>query len=84
VTRLQKRIVKMRQHPRNVPSDELVSVLLSLGFERRGGKGSHQCFKHPGLPEVKLTVPKQNPLRRTYVVQALNAIHKLVELDDDD
>lgn len=84
MTRLQKRIRKIQQNPRNVPCEELISVLLSLGFECRGGKGSHECYKHPRLPEIKLTIPRQNPLKSVYVVQALRAIYTLEELDDND
>jgi predicted RNA binding protein YcfA (HicA-like mRNA interferase family) len=79
MTRLAKRIEKIERNPKNVSSDELISVLISLGFERSGGKGGHQCYKHPSLSHIKLTIPKQNPLRRAYVIQALNAVHQLLE-----
>lgn len=83
MTRLEKRIRKLRQSPRNISSRELINVLVSLGFELRGGKGSHQCYKHPELPQIKLTVPEQNPLGEVYVKQALDAINKLKELEDN-
>jgi predicted RNA binding protein YcfA (HicA-like mRNA interferase family) len=83
VTRLEKRIRRLRQSPRNISSRKLISILVSLGFELRGGKGSHKCYKHPKLPQIKLTVPQQNPLREMYVKQALNAINKLKELEDN-
>jgi hypothetical protein len=35
------------------------------------------------LPQIKLTVPQQNPLKEVYVKQALNAINKLKELEDN-
>ncbi len=79
MTRLAKRIEKIERNPGNVSSDELLHVLIGLGFERSGGKGSHQCYRHPDLPHVKLTIPRQNPLCRAYVIQALNAIHQLLE-----
>jgi predicted RNA binding protein YcfA (HicA-like mRNA interferase family) len=83
VTRLEKRIRKLRQSPRNISSRELINILVSLGFELRGGKGSHQCYKHPKLPQIKLTVPQQHPLKVQYIRQALNAISKLRELEDN-
>ena len=47
-----KRVQKLLDSPGNFPSDELIAVLLSLGFNEKGGKGSHRCFKHPDLPGV--------------------------------
>jgi predicted RNA binding protein YcfA (HicA-like mRNA interferase family) len=82
VSKLDKKINRLRENPKNVSSRELKSILHSLGFELRGGKGSHECFKHPRVPEVKITVPKQTPLKKVYVIQALNVINKLMELED--
>jgi predicted RNA binding protein YcfA (HicA-like mRNA interferase family) len=84
VTKLEKRIQRLEQNPRSISSKELSSILTALGFECRGGKGSHECYKHPKLPEIKLTVPDQNPLKQPYVAKALDAIHRLEELEDDD
>jgi hypothetical protein len=36
------------------------------------------------MPGVKLTVPRQNPLRKAYVIQALKAIQELMELEGDE
>lgn len=79
-----KRVHKLLDSPGNIRSDELIAVLLSLGFVEKGGKGSHRCFRHPELPFVKLTVPKQNPLRRAYVTKAIEAISELLDAEDDD
>jgi len=79
VTGLDRRIRRLAQNPKGVSSAELISVLVSVGFEERGGKGSHRCFRHPKVPGVFLTVPKQNPLGRAYVVHALNAINRVLE-----
>ena len=77
-----KRVQRLLDSPNNVRSDELIAVLLALGFEEKGGKGSHRCYKHPDLPNVKLTVPKQNPLRRAYVTKAIEAITELLDAED--
>jgi predicted RNA binding protein YcfA (HicA-like mRNA interferase family) len=76
-------VQKLLDSPGNVRSDDLISVLLSLGFHEKGGKGSHRCFKHPDLPHVKLTVPRQNPLRRAYVTKAIEAIAELLDAEDE-
>ena len=78
-----KRVQKLLDSPGNVPSDQLIAVLLSLGFNEKGGKGSHRCFKHPDLPGVKLTIPKQNPLRKVYVTKAIEAISELLDAEDE-
>jgi len=78
-----KRVERLLDSPSNVASDELISALLALGFEEKGGKGSHRCFKHADLPHVKLTVPKQNPLRRAYVIKAVEAIRELLDTEDE-
>ena len=84
MTKLDKRIRKLEQGPRSVSSEELITILVALGFEHRGGKGSQQCYQHPLLPHIKLTIPKQNPLLQGYVKQALKVIHELRELIGDD
>lgn len=82
MTSLEKRIQKLRNQPRGISSDQLERVLDSLGFQERKGRGSHKCFKHPQLPGVLLTVPKQNPLYETYIKQALKAIDRLLEIEE--
>jgi predicted RNA binding protein YcfA (HicA-like mRNA interferase family) len=84
VTRIEKRIQRIERNPNNVSGEELVSILASLGFECRGGKGSHRCYRHPKAPHILLTVPMQSPLRRVYVMQALKAIRRLEEVLDDE
>lgn len=79
-----KRVRKLLDSPSNVRSEELIAVLQELGFEEKGGKGSHRCFRHPDLPHVKLTIPRQNPLRRVYVTKALDAISELLDAEDED
>jgi predicted RNA binding protein YcfA (HicA-like mRNA interferase family) len=83
VSKKLKRLQRLIQNPRDIPSDELIRILESFGFERKGGSGGHQCYKHSDLPEVKLTIPKQNPLFRNIVVQAINAIQKVIGLNDE-
>lgn len=35
---------------------EIKADLMALGFTDRGGKGSHTNWKHPALPNVRVTV----------------------------
>lgn len=81
MTKLDKRLQRIERNPRNVARDDLVSLLKSYGFVCRGGKGSHSCFKHPELPEIKLTIPRK--LKPGIVKQALEAIYRLKEIEED-
>ena len=80
MTRREKRLERMASNPRNVSRKELISLLEAFGFVRRGGKGSHTCYKHPGLPDVKLTIPAG--LKVTYVKQVLEAIYRVREIEE--
>ena len=85
MSRLEKRIAGLRDKPRGTSVDELISILVKLGFERRDrGRAPHYGYKHPRLPHIKLTIPKsQNPLKSYLIKQALTAIDMLMELEDD-
>jgi predicted RNA binding protein YcfA (HicA-like mRNA interferase family) len=83
LAKLEKRIQKLYDSPRNISDRELINILEMLGFEERGGKGSHTVYKHPKLPHP-LTVPDQNPLKVGYVVQARKIIAELLELLEDE
>jgi predicted RNA binding protein YcfA (HicA-like mRNA interferase family) len=79
MTKKDKALEKLRQNQKNVRFEELVAVLLALGFEmKEGGKGSHVVFKIPGQPP--LTVPRQKPfLKPIYVKMALEIITTLAD-----
>ena len=81
MTRRDKRLERMARNPRNVSRNELISLLEAYGFVYRGGKGSHVCYKHSALPEVKRTIPMK--VTETYVKQALEAIYRLREIEEN-
>jgi len=81
VTSREKRLQRMALNPRNASRREVISLLESHGFVRRGGKGSHTCYKHPRLPDVKLTIPAG--LKATYVKQVLEAIYRVREIEEN-
>lgn len=80
MSRLEKKIEKIRNNPRDVSSDDLISILLSLGYIDKGGKGSHTCLRHPLLPGRPLTIPR-NVFPRV-VKQVLKSIDELLEQTD--
>lgn len=81
MTKREKRLERMARSPHNVSRRELVSLLESYGFVYRREKGSHSCYKHPALPEIKLIVPMK--LKEAYVKQALEAIYRLRESEEN-
>ena len=83
MTRLETRIQKLYESPRSVSSDELISILVSLGFELRGKKTRHGVYRHPKLPHIRLVIPDQNPLKEVYVKKVRGVIEELRELEDD-
>lgn len=80
MARLKKKIEKIRNNPRNVSQNDLISILLSLGYIDEGGKGSHTCFRHPQLPGRPLTIPRT--IFPNIVKQILASIDELLEQID--
>jgi len=83
VARLEKHIQRLSDSPRSISDRELIGILKSLGFDERSGEGSHRLFKHPRYGHV-LTVPHQDPLKVTYVIQARKIINEVMELMRND
>ncbi|MBN1266794.1 MAG: type II toxin-antitoxin system HicA family toxin [Anaerolineales bacterium] len=78
----QKKIDRIRSNPRNVSGEDIISVLLSLGYVEQGGSGSHRCFRHPQLPGGMLTIPRK--IFTKVVKKVLVSIDLLMELNEDD
>lgn len=83
MTKLEKRLQRLYDAPKDISADDLAKILTALGFEDRGGRGSHRVFRHP-LLRKNITIPKQNPLRVAYVVQARKLIEELLEPTEDE
>jgi predicted RNA binding protein YcfA (HicA-like mRNA interferase family) len=51
--RIEKLLEKARQSPANFSYKDLVQLAVMVGFEKKGGKGGHELFKHPlGPPRM--------------------------------
>jgi len=52
---------------RNLRFDELAKVLIKIGYSQYQPKGgsSHFIFRALGLPPV--SIPKDNPIKKTYI-----------------
>ena len=81
-----RRLQKARQNPKSLSFREIRLLYEDHGFSvRSGGKGSHYIAALPGTP-ITRTFPRRNPMKSTYVRQALNAIeeaHALGYLEED-
>lgn len=83
MARIEKKIQRLRESPKDVSSRELINILVYLGFEEKGGKGSHTVLRHPSLRSI-ITIPHQNPLMPVYVRKAVRMIDEILEEDKDD
>ena len=64
--------------------DELRRVLEEYGYtmnQPRGG-GSHYTFRKMGCAPI--TIPKHEPIKRTYVIMVREAVESEVKKDEDD
>ncbi len=80
MTKAQKDIDKLRQNPRHVRYDELVTILTRLGFEKRQDSTSHVRFTHG---THILVIPKRKPfLKPIYVNQVLKLLDEIFDEDN--
>ena len=79
--RRDKRLQKAINNPKNVTFDELCQIFRDHGFviDSGRGKGSHVLARLPGTP-LKMTIPRQKPMRRNYVKQALGILDEAYSL----
>jgi len=78
MTKLEKRLQKIRNSPNNVSPHELHTLLVGYGFQYRDGSKHWRVYWHPQLgPTGKLTVPFQRPLKAYIVRKALKLIERL-------
>lgn len=81
MTKRDKTIERMRQNPKNVRFEEIDSLLLSLGFEKRQ-KGSHATYI---LANHRITVPFHKPfILPVYVKNVLQLLDEMDEFLEDD
>lgn len=75
MTRKEKLLEKIKRNPWNVSFEELDKILRHRGFKcRQPSKGSSHYTYIKG--DVRLTLPKQNPMRPVYVKMVLKAIEE--------
>ena len=75
----ERRIQRARENPKDVSFRDLYRIYEDHGFRVRSGKGSHYVATFPDT-RIRNTFPRQNPMRRVYVIKALEAIEELTDL----
>lgn len=75
----EKRLERLRQHPKNVSFDDLKQVLEDYGFILRKVTGSHHTFKKQAEGKSwTITIPFRKPhVKSTYVKQVLAIIEEI-------
>ncbi|MBO1306717.1 type II toxin-antitoxin system HicA family toxin [Enterococcus sp. 669A] len=72
----------MRNNPKNVSKEKLITILRRFGctvFERSGG--SHFAVSHPKI-ERTLTIPSKKPIKAVYIRDCVRFIDEVKEIDD--
>jgi hypothetical protein len=78
MSKIQKAIDRFRQNDRNVRFDEMDTLLIHLGFERRSRGSSHFVYKMEGVPNI--IIPFRKPfLLPIYVKNIIEIIDEYLE-----
>lgn len=79
---LGERLESLKKRRRSVRPQEMDSLLIDAGFQRRYGKGDHWVYSHPELP-YPLTIDPRTPLLPAYVSKAIRAMEEVLNDEDD-
>ena len=74
MSRHDKLIARLKSRPKDLSWDELVRLLMALGYaEAKAGKtgGSHRRFVHPNAPTIALHRPHPDKTVKMYVIDEL-------------
>lgn len=77
----ERRLQKARENPKDVAFSDLRKIYEDHGFMVRSGS-KHYVATYPGT-RIRNTFPRQNPMKRVYVRQALDAIDEVEALGHD-
>ena len=78
MSRRDKRLQELRNNPNNIRFEIIRAILVDHGFiETAPGGGSSHYTYHNGI--YRITVPKNNPVNKTYVRQVIKIIDALEE-----
>ncbi len=73
VPNIEKIISKMKNQPHGIRLEEVEKVLKYYGYELDRQRGSHKQYLNKKTGDL-ITIKKENPLKKVYVVDVLNRI----------
>jgi len=79
MTRRQKRIDKAMNNPAGIRFKELCLLAEHIGFQKRGGKGSHVVYERDGVEEI-LTFQNHRGMAKPYQVKQMLAVIEKYQL----
>lgn len=74
MSKTKKLYAKIKNKPKSITFEEIDKLLLSGGFIKRQGKGSHVTYSHPDLKAIEdyISIPYKKPyIKEFYVKKAL-------------
>ena len=76
MSQFEKLLKRIKELDRNLRFDEVQKILESLGYTMDGPSGgsSHATFRKPGAQPI--TIPRQKPVKRIYIVLVKEAVEK--------
>jgi len=81
MTRRQKRIDKAMNNPAGIRFKELCLLAEHIGFQKRGGKGSHVVYERDGVEEI-LTFQNHRGMAKPYQVKQMLAVIEKYQLEE--
>jgi len=81
MTRRQKRIDKAMNNPAGIRFKELCLLAEQIGFQKRGGKGSHVVYERDGVEEI-LTFQNHRGMAKPYQVKQMLAVIEKYQLEE--
>lgn len=76
MTKIEKKLEKMRNNPKNWNVADLEIIASQFGITVRRGKGSHVTFSHSKSTDI-LTVPDHRPVKAVYIKKFIVLIELL-------
>jgi predicted RNA binding protein YcfA (HicA-like mRNA interferase family) len=81
MTRRQKLIDKAMNNPAGIRFKELCHLAEHMGFQKRGGKGSHVVYERDGVEEI-LTFQNHKGMAKPYQVKQMLAVIEKYQLEE--
>jgi len=80
MSKKEKALLRLRQNPKNIRFDDIVTILLGLGFKKQQDSSSHARFT---LGKYIIDVPRRKPfVKEVYVKLLLRILDEIEEPDN--